>query len=346
MVGPETCRQHRGVGGGQVPHRCSTRAPRACARSCRRFPTARRWAGRTSPVAQFARQPEHPGGFAELGGELGPERVVADADRAMQRGLPPAPRPGSRRASASGSSVSAPRKASSQPSTSTTTSNERSTAGPGRRLLVGGVVGGKEHRVRALLQRCPHRACRSARRTPAPHRTRWRPPTRWVGSPAPPTTTGSPSSSGCRSSSTAAMNWSMSTCNTHTASSVDAAPTVGAGSPPKVLQRDRAGLQGERAGRGQEGVVFLRRADGDPDPTRGVRERSDDDLVLLCVRGELAARSRSGSQTKFACDSAPRTESPQGSRHPLPFRDHLMPPRCEFVLRGQRGERRGLAPES
>ena len=37
---------------------------------------------------------------------------------------------------------------------------------------------------------------------------------RSVGSPRPPTTTGRPSSSGCRSSSTAAMNWSRSTCRT------------------------------------------------------------------------------------------------------------------------------------
>src|SRR5437764_1623438 len=41
---------------------------------------------------------------------------------------------------------------------------------------------------------------------------------RCVGSPAPPTTTGRPRSSGCRASSTAAMNWSRSTCRIHTAS--------------------------------------------------------------------------------------------------------------------------------
>ncbi len=38
---------------------------------------------------------------------------------------------------------------------------------------------------------------------------------RSVGSPRPPTTTGRPASSGRRSTSTAAMNWSRSTCSTH-----------------------------------------------------------------------------------------------------------------------------------
>ena len=38
---------------------------------------------------------------------------------------------------------------------------------------------------------------------------------RSVGSPRPPTTTGSPASSGWRRISTAAMNWSRSTCSTH-----------------------------------------------------------------------------------------------------------------------------------
>ena len=38
---------------------------------------------------------------------------------------------------------------------------------------------------------------------------------RSVGSPRPPTITGLPASSGRRSTSTAAMNWSRSTCSTH-----------------------------------------------------------------------------------------------------------------------------------
>ena len=37
---------------------------------------------------------------------------------------------------------------------------------------------------------------------------------RLAGSPSPPTTTGRPRNSGCRSTSTAAMNWSRSTCST------------------------------------------------------------------------------------------------------------------------------------
>ena len=57
-------------------------------------------------------------------------------------------------------------------------------------------------------------ACRTRRRTRGPRRTPSTPRPRSVGSPRPPTTTGRPASSGRRSTSTAAMNWSRSTCST------------------------------------------------------------------------------------------------------------------------------------
>src|SRR5262245_5376005 len=54
---------------------------------------------------------------------------------------------------------------------------------------------------------------------------------RCVGSPAPPTTTGLPRSSGCRATSTAARNSSRSTCSTQRDSTV-------AGSAVPALQHD------------------------------------------------------------------------------------------------------------
>ena len=59
-------------------------------------------------------------------------------------------------------------------------------------------------------------ASRRAPRRPWPRRRRRsRPGGRRVGSPSPPTTSGRPTSSGCRRNSTDAWNWSRSTCNTH-----------------------------------------------------------------------------------------------------------------------------------
>ena len=59
--------------------------------------------------------------------------------------------------------------------------------------------------------------CRSGCRRHAPRRRPSRRRPRSVGSPRPPTTTGRPASSGRRSTSTAARNWSMSTCSTQRA---------------------------------------------------------------------------------------------------------------------------------
>ena len=119
------------------------------------------------------------------------------------------------RASASGSSVCAPRNASSQPHTSTTTGNDRSVRHHARRRrVVGGPVRRQEHRVRTQPRR---RAEGMPERTPNARASydavattcRGR-----LGSPSPPTTTGRPASSGRRRTSTAARNWSRSTCRT------------------------------------------------------------------------------------------------------------------------------------
>ena len=58
-------------------------------------------------------------------------------------------------------------------------------------------------------------AARSARRAPWPRRTRCSPRRAWSGRRHRPPRPGRPRSSGCRSTSTAAMNWSRSTCSTH-----------------------------------------------------------------------------------------------------------------------------------
>ena len=77
-----------------------------------------------------------------------------------------------RRASASGSSVRAPRNASSHPSTSTTTPSDRSVAITwSEAASYAGRVDGQEHRVGQLAGRDPQRQSRSARRTRAPRRT-------------------------------------------------------------------------------------------------------------------------------------------------------------------------------
>ena len=73
-------------------------------------------------------QPEDPGRLAEVGRQLGLQRVLPDADRALEPGARPRTRRWISRAYASGSSVSTARNASSQPSTSTTASSSRSVA--------------------------------------------------------------------------------------------------------------------------------------------------------------------------------------------------------------------------
>src|SRR6185503_6878414 len=117
-------------------------------------------------------------------------------------------------ANASGSSVSTARNASSQPSTSTGTSSERSVSmtrtdassyarwSTGRKTASG-------HLRAAVRSGIPEPTPNARASYDAVDTT-----PRSVGSPRPPTTTGSPASSGRRSTSTAAMNWSRSTCST------------------------------------------------------------------------------------------------------------------------------------
>ena len=127
-------------------------------------------------------------------------------------------------ANASGSSVSTARKASSQPSTSTGTSSERSVSmtrtdassyawwSTGRKTASG-------HLRAAVRSGIPEPTPNARASYDAVDTT-----PRSVGSPRPPTTTGRPASSGRRSTSTAAMNWSRSTCSTQAREVTPASP--------------------------------------------------------------------------------------------------------------------------
>ena len=144
---------------------------------------------------------------------------------AAWEGPPPTPSAGDR---------SAATKASSQPSTSTTTgrpphSSERSVsittaeaasyagASTGRKIASGSLRAASRS---GMPEPTPYsRASYDAVETTP----------RSVGSPRPPTTTGSPASSGRRSTSTAAMNWSRSTCRTHLCSATSGLTSSGAG---------------------------------------------------------------------------------------------------------------------
>ena len=99
-------------------------------------------------------------GLAEPRRDLGLQLVVADADRAVQAvaALTSAARP---RAKPSGSSVSTPTNASSQPSTSTGAPGlPQHGHHPVRDLVVGVGVHGQEHAVRAALRRGTQRQAR------------------------------------------------------------------------------------------------------------------------------------------------------------------------------------------
>ncbi len=111
-----------------------------------------------------------------------------------------------------------PMNASSQPSTSTTapgialrvcitTADAASYAGPST-----GSSTASGHRRTAIFSGIPERTPYSRASYDAVETT-----ARSVASPRPPTITGSPASSGRRRISTAAMNWSMSTCSTQVA---------------------------------------------------------------------------------------------------------------------------------
>jgi hypothetical protein len=115
------------------------------------------------------------------------------------------------RASAHGSCVDTPRNASSQPSTWTTASNERSVAitTADAASYAGGSCGrntASGHLRAARRIGIPECTPNSRASYDAVATT-----DRVAGSPVPPTTTGLPRSSGRRSTSTAAMNWSRST---------------------------------------------------------------------------------------------------------------------------------------
>ena len=186
-------------------------------------------------------------------------------------GSPRAPRRGSPSANSRGSPRSpwpgpGPRNASSQPSTSSTHRHAAPLQRPQRR-----------HHLAPTPRRTPDRrpagtprrgSCAAATRSGIPEPT----PNsraaydavdttpRSVGSPRPPTTTGSPSSSGWRSISTAAMNWSRSTCSTHCCRrrvrpgwSTPARPVAGAPRSASPRRRQRVGgLERVEAGEQQQ----------------------------------------------------------------------------------------------
>ena len=126
-LGPDLVGQRRGVRGGRAGRRSRCRGRPAAAPSSRRSPTAPWSADRPSPRPSRRWSADRALAACRSRRDLGLQLVVADPDGALQPrrvqygGL-------DRRASASGSSVSAPRNASSHPITSTTTGNARSTA--------------------------------------------------------------------------------------------------------------------------------------------------------------------------------------------------------------------------
>ena len=225
---PELRGQHPGVGRRPAGARCRCRArPAACA-ILRADPPQR--VGR--PLAHHlepglvGRAGRRPARLAELGRDLGPQLVVADADRAVQPGRGQhlgADLLGERRAGRPARRAPSPRPEE-RLVPAEHLDHHRHAAPLQRRAachhlrrgrVVRRPVDRQEHRVRALARAPPAAASRSRRRTPGPRTTPWRPRPRSVGSPRPPTTTGRPASSGRRSTSTAAMNWSRSTCSTH-----------------------------------------------------------------------------------------------------------------------------------
>ena len=229
---------------GRAPRRAPARRTRPAGRPCRcRAPPAscavlradppqrRRSAGRPSPRTSspsVSRQTPRglPKSVAILARSLlSPmpteqcSPVAASTRRGRARRAPPG-RPGRR------APRPAARNASSQPSTSTHHRHaaplQRAQRVHHRRrgLVVGLAVDRQEHRVRALARRHPQRHARAdAVLAGLVRRRRHHAALGRVA--APPTTTGSPASSGRRSTSTAAMNWSRSTCSTHAARPLD-----------------------------------------------------------------------------------------------------------------------------
>src|SRR5215472_6367832 len=148
------------------------------------------------------------------------------------------------RANASGSSVSTARNASSQPITSVTAPRLRNAAITSSDTA--------SYAARSAGRNTQSGQRRAAVRSGSPECT---PKTRasyeavattprLAGSPSPPTTTGSPRSSGRRSTSTAAMNWSRSTCSTQRVTALVLRPT-GAAAP--LGSPNMAGRGGTRA---------------------------------------------------------------------------------------------------
>ena len=153
------------------------------------------------------------------GRRLGQQAGVADARRRTTAGCAPVTAAWTSAASRRGSSVVAPMNASSQPQTSTA-AGERAQRGHhlGRRGVVRRPVRRQEHAVRAAPQRLGERHARVHPERPRLVRRRGdhlpRPPR--VAVPA--DHDGQPASSGRRRTSTAARNWSRSTCRTQPAS--------------------------------------------------------------------------------------------------------------------------------
>ena len=213
--GPNSRDERLVVGVGELATRSRCRAASRCDDPRADAPqrVGRPVAHHLEPV--LAGEPEHAARLAELGRDLGPHLGVADADRAVQpgrrehrrlhrRGPPPPGRRSRRRRTPRPSRAPRPRR-------------------PGRAQ--------RRHHLAPTPRRRPDRRPAgtprpgiAARRSAAASRSGRRSSrasydavetTAALGRvAAPPTTTGSPASSGRRSTSTAAMNWSRSTCST------------------------------------------------------------------------------------------------------------------------------------
>ena len=214
IVGPN--RRGQLVVVGARPARRRSWTPSSASRRAVRSPMPQIAVTGRSPMRRPSRsarvEPGDAAGLGEAGGRLGLSLRLADADRARQPGRREDPRLIDA-ASASGSSVA---RADERlvPAPHLDDHRERPQRGhhlaPTPRRRPAGRTAGT--RRRGTARAAVAAACPSARRTPGPRTTPWpRPAGAGRGLPSPPTTTGRPASSGRRSTSTAARNWSRST---------------------------------------------------------------------------------------------------------------------------------------
>src|SRR5262245_31919758 len=217
-----------------------------------RMPSSPRWAAMRPPMPQTAvtgRSPivsSHircvrvaiPPGFANPVAVLA-WSFVSPIPTAQVRPVSSNNRSFTARARPSGSSVSAPITASSHPHSSTTTGNVRSTAIA--RDDASSYAGLSEGRNTASGQRRAASASGIPDRTPNALASYDAVATTWRGRrglPSPPTTTGRPASSGRRRISTAARNWSRSTCRTQVRGDESLTPVGGSVGRDEVEDHD------------------------------------------------------------------------------------------------------------